>query len=225
MRNWAGSPASSLDTDTIVAPLAFEARFGATLSVMRLVAPAPTAIALNVWAPKPGAWMVHVVAAGDELRREAAGRRRPRQRRDAGLEVADDHARAGDRAPLAASTTLPTSVPLRAAAGWSKAGLRIGVVAALRRRRRARAAVGEGRPDGVEVVAVVAVEVGGQDAVARVEERRVGRGQRHPVGDEAGGDVGARRAAPYFATSALRRSHSVAVQISPSAWTSGPVRS
>ena len=51
MRNWAGSPASSLEAETIVAPLDFEARFGATLSVRRLVAPAPIATALKVCAP------------------------------------------------------------------------------------------------------------------------------------------------------------------------------
>ena len=93
--------------------------------------------------------------------------------------------------PVVALTSVSATVPLRAASRVVEAGRRVGVVAGVGVGRGAGAALGEDRPDEVGVVAVVAVEVGREDAVTGVEEARVRGGQRHAVGDEPRRDLSA----------------------------------
>ena len=56
--NFAGEPSSWLEADTMLAPAAVEARFGASETVFAAFLPAAMVKPSIVWVPKPGAWMV-----------------------------------------------------------------------------------------------------------------------------------------------------------------------
>ena len=77
----------------------------------------------------------------------------------------------------------------------------------------AHPAVGEERPERVDVRAAEGDQVGLEDRVAHVQERRVGRRELHAAGDD--------RLRRRRSRAAARMSHRVWAQISPSACTSG----
>src|SRR5262249_7237898 len=124
----------------------------------------------------------HVVGPGNHIDERLAGAPSSDGRRgDPGLVVTDVHVDSGDPLPRLVHH-VEQQVPVGVGVGVGETGLRIEVIGTRRAGVGAHATVGEHRPDERDVLAMVEVLVGGEDAVAGVQHA----GQRRGVGQRRG---------------------------------------